>query len=138
MYRMPRYFLITFGAAHAAEHPVEGGVYPHEKGFVSSSGIVAGDVMLLYCAGSFNGHNNEFPGLGVVTSTEIGSEKESIYYQYFPLCHPISVDWDTMKVTIPELAPPGNRIWRYRGNWLRQIASSSFRAAIAGRQVDWP
>jgi hypothetical protein len=134
MFRTPNYFFVVFGRAHCATHPVEGGVYGHDANFISGSGIVAGDVMLLYCCGTYPGHNDEVPGLGIVTSIIT----EGIQYQYFPLCHPIPVDWDTMKVTIPELSPLGNRNWTLKGNFLRKISSSSFRAAIVGRQVDWP
>jgi len=113
---------------------VEGGVYGHDANFVTSSRIAVGDVMLLYCCHNCPGHDSEFPGIGIVTSIN----HDGIHYQYFPLCHPIPMDWDTMKVNIPELAPRGNRVWGWKGNFLRKISSSSFRATIAGRQVDWP
>jgi len=132
--RKPKYFFLAFGEPYAANHPVEGGVYPHLKGFVSSSGIVEGDVMLLYCCDYYPGHEKEAPGIGVVTGTQIRDEKETIYYQYFPLCHP--VDWDTIMASIPELK--GNTNFSLSGNWLRMISDRSFRAAIAGRQIDWP
>lgn len=132
--RKPKYFFLSFGEPYAKEHPVEGGVYPHLKGLVSGSGIAAGDVMLLYCCEYYPGHEKETPGVGVVTSTQTGGAKETIYYQYFPLCHP--VDWDTITANIPELK--GNTNFSLAGNWLRKISNSSFRAAIAGRQIDWP
>jgi len=125
---------LAFGAPHAQKHPVEGGIYPHRKGFVSSAGIGAGDVMLLYCCEYYPGHDKEAPGLGVVTSTQTGGEEEVIYYQYLPLSHP--VDWDTITARIPELK--GNTNFSLAGNWLRKISNNSFRAAIAGRQIDWP
>jgi hypothetical protein len=130
----PKYFFSAFGEPHAKKHPVEGGIYPHRKGFVSSLGIVAGDVMLLYCCEYYLGHDKEAPGIGIVTGTQIGSEEETIYYQYFPLCHPVG--WDTITACIPELK--GNTNFSLAGNWLRAISSSSYRAAIAGRQIDWP
>ena len=135
MFHTPNYFFIVFGGAHCEAHPVEGGVYGHDANFITSSGIAVGDVVLLYCCGTYPEHYNEIPGLGIVTSIKTD---DGIHYQYFPLCHPIPVNWDTMKVTIPELAPPGNRNWSLKGNFLRKISSSSFRATIAGRQVDWP
>jgi len=132
--RKPNYFFLAFGAPDAKKPPVEHGIYPHWKGFVSSSGIVAGDVMLLYCCDGYPEHAMEAPGVGVVTGTETGGEEEIIYYQYFPLCHPVG--WSTITASIPELK--GNTNFSLAGNWLRAISSSSFRAAIAGRQIDWP
>ena len=132
--RKPKYFFLAFGKRHAKAHPIEGGIYPHRKGYVSSSGIGVGDVMLLYCCDYYPGHEKEAPGVGVVTSTQTGGEQETIYYQYFPLCHP--VDLDTITASIPELK--GNMDFRLAGNWLRVISNNSFRAAIAGRQIDWP
>lgn len=135
MFRKPKYFFAVFGEEHWKNHPVYGGVYGHDPNFVASSGIAAGDMVLLYCLGNAPEHQNEIPAIGIVTSikTEVGFN-----YQYLPLCHPIPVDWDTMKINIPELEPQGNRIFTWKGNFLRQIASSSFRATIAGRQIDWP
>jgi hypothetical protein len=132
MFHTPNYFLAVFGEAHCVTHPVDGGVYGHDANFVTSSGIAAGDVMLLYCCGTYPGHYQEVPGLGIVISIKT----DGIHYQYFPVCHPVS--WDTAQASIPDLQKPGNINWTLKGNWLRKISSSSFRATIAGRQVDWP
>jgi len=134
--RKPDYFFLAFGEEYASKHPVDGGVYPHRVGYryISNSGVAAGDVLLLYCCEYYPGHDKEAPGIGVVISTETGGEQEVIYYQYFPLCHP--VDWDAITVTIPELK--GNTNFSLSGNWLRMMSNRSFRAAIAGRQIDWP
>jgi len=132
MSHMPNYFFAVFGEARRATYPIEGGVYHHDPNFVTSSGIAIGDVILLYCCGTYVGHYQEVPGLGVVTSIET----DGIHYQYFPLCHPVS--WNVVQASIPELQKPGNIIFSLKGNLLRKISSSSFRATIAGRQVDWP
>ncbi len=132
MFRKPDYFFVVFGGAHYSTYPVDGGVYGHDANYVTSSGITVGDVMLLYCCGTYPSHYQEIPGLGVVTSIE----NDGIHYQYFPICHPI--DWEIAKVNIPDLQNLGNTNWTLKGNWLREISSSSFRATMAGRQVDWP
>lgn len=125
--RVPNYFLVVFGIGFP-EHPVEGGFYGIKGGFVEGSGVSAGDVLLLY-------ENLGFQGIGIVTSTQNAGEGEGVYYQYFPLCHPVSWDsLDAVRRTIPELRIPLN----YKGNWLQKISNTSFRAAIAGRQIDWP
>ena len=132
MFRKPRYFSVVFGGEHYRVHPVDGGVYGHDPNFVGSSGIRAGDVLLLYCCGTYPGYGQEVPGFGVVTSIET----DGIHYQYFPICHPVS--WSIVQASIPEYQKTGNINWSLKGNFLREISSSSFRAVIAGRQVDWP
>lgn len=135
--RMPNYFLVAFGGPHATAHPVDGGSYPLPKSYISNSGISPGDVLLLYCTGTYPGHYMDVPGIGVVTRVETGGVQENIYYQYFPLCHPIFWgDVSNMIATIPELKDNTN--FGLTGNQLRAIGNQSFRAAIAGRQVDWP
>ena len=133
MYRKPRYFFLAFGAVHTAAHPVDGGGYPHRRGFIGSSGVEPGDVMLLYCAGGYPGHDMEAPGIGVVIGTQTGGSEEAIYYQYFSLDSP--VEWDTIK-NIPELENCTN--FTLAGNWLREISNTSFKKAIAGRRIEWP
>jgi hypothetical protein len=132
MFRRPRYFSVVFGREHCEAHPVEGGIYGHDPNFVSSSGIGAGDVLLLYCCGTYPRHAQQVPGFGVVT----GIESDGIHYQYFPICHPVS--WSIVQASIPAYQKAGNINWTLKGNFLREIGSSSFRAVIAGRQVDWP
>ncbi|MFA5375228.1 MAG: hypothetical protein WC455_05665 [Dehalococcoidia bacterium] len=127
----PKYFFLAFGESYAGKHSVDGGVYPHRKGFVGSSEISAGDVMLLYCCADYPEYDQEAPGIGVVTS--IDTIQDIIYYQYFPLDNPI--DWDIIKASIPELK--GNTNFSLTGNWLREISNKSFRAAMANRQISW-
>jgi len=125
--RAPNYFLVVFGIGFP-EHPVEGGFYGIKSGFVLGASVSAGDVLLLY-------ENLGFKGIGIVTSTQHAGEGEGVYYQYLPLCHP--VNWNSLNAvrrTVPELRTPLN----YKGNWLQPISNTSFRAAIAGRQIDWP
>ena len=76
--RKPKYFFLAFGEPYAREHPVEGGLCPHLKGFVSNSGIVTGDVMLLYCCDYYPGHEKEAPGIRVVTGIQIDTAKETL------------------------------------------------------------
>jgi hypothetical protein len=126
--RKPNYFLVVFGAGRP--YPPEGGVYPLPGGggYITREGVSVGDVLLLW-------ESLGFAGVGVVTRTETVGEGEGIYYQYFPLCHP--VHWrslDAARKTIPKLRTPLNR----PVNFIQKICSTCFRAAIAGRQIDWP
>ena len=135
--RKPNYFFVAFGAKYASVNPVEGPVYPHLTHFVRNSGIDAGDVMILYCCGGYPGHDQEAPGIGVVTRlthNEDDARLTNIHYQFLPLCHPLHLH--AIKASIPELKNKLN--FSRAGNLLRKIGDNSFRAAIAGRQIDWP
>lgn len=124
--RVPNYFLMVFGVG--LPHPPEGGFYGINGGYVLGAGVSGGDVLLLY-------EDLGFRGIGVVTGTQTAGEREGVHYQYLPLCHP--VHWhslDAAQKTIHELRRPLN----FKGNWLQKISNTSFRAAIAGRQIDWP
>jgi len=124
--RKPNYFLVVFGVG--LPNPPTGGVYGiHRKGFIKGR-VFAGDVLLLY-------ENLGAAGIGVVTSTETSEEGEVIRYQYFPFCHPLSwASQDSLRRAIPGLKIPLN----YIGNWVQDLTTNSFKAVVAGRQIDWP
>ena len=132
--RKPRYFFLAFGAPYSDKHPVEGGRYPHHKPYVSNLRVTRGDVMLLYCAGGYPGHDQEAPGIGVVTDIQLEADSEISYYRYLPLDHP--VDLDTLKASIKELQNRSN--FSLIGNWLIKIARHSFRKATMEKGIDWP
>ena len=129
--RKPRYFFALFGDPSTGKPGVDSGCYSH-KGYISNLGIVAGDVMLLYCTLPYTEHPMEAPGIGIV----IGSTEECVYYQYFPLDQPVG--WDTIKESLKNYE---NRlqVLLTNGNWLWEIDdSAAFRDVVKGRQIDWP
>jgi len=131
-FRPPNYFFAVFGEAHQATSPVDGGVYCHDANFVRGVGIAKGDVMVLYCCGTYVGYDQEVPGIGVVTDIET----DGIHYQYFPLSNPVR--WRIVQAAVPDFQEPAKINWSLKGNWLRKISSSSFRVATVGGQIDWP
>ncbi len=130
----PKYFLAAFGSAHSAAHPVEGGHYPHLVGYVSSQGVNAGDIILCYCAGGYPNHFREAPGIGIVTRIELNPNEEIIHYWYLPISHAIPLE--ILKLDIPELKDNTN--FGFKGNWLRSLNKSSFKAALEYTAIDWP
>lgn len=130
--RKPRYFFAVFGDPSTGKPGVEDGYYPHKAGFIPNLNMIAGDVVLLFCAKRYLAHPKEAPGIGVVTGTETSGEGEEFDYQYLPLDSP--VDWDTIRASIPGLRFP----LYYIGNWLQEISNTSFRRALASRQINWP
>ena len=129
-YRKPGYFFAVFGDPSDGKPEVDSGYYPH-KGYISSLGMVPGDIMLLYCTEFYAKHFMEAPGIGVV----VGTTEECVYYQYFPLDRPMG--WDTIKESLKDYA---NRLQNLglRGNWLFKIDSAAFRNVAKERQIDWP
>ena len=125
--RKPNYFFVVFGE-DPSKGPIEGGLYTRKKGHIGGSGVSEGDVLLLY-------KNLGCEGIGVVTGIQTGKEPEFIRYQYFPLCHPVA--WYS-RDSIGEMIPGLHLVFNSVGNWLQKINSNSFRAVIAGRQIDWP
>ena len=134
MIRKPKYFFVAFGRTHSNRHPVEGGCYPHSRGYVSSQQVAPGDVMLLHCVRGYPEFDQEAPGIGVVIKIEPREGQEVIFYQYLPLNKP--VDWNTLKVSIKELRDCTN--FSLKGNWLRRIHKDSFKKAILGHEIGWP
>jgi hypothetical protein len=129
-----KYFFAVFGRPRTDKHPVDYGLYTHKKGHISNSKITSGDIVLLYCAGSYNEHQREAPGIGVVLNTETGGEKETFSYRYLPFDYPL--DWGTISSCIPELK--GHTVFNWIGNWLRKISNDSFKRVLTGRQINWP
>ena len=126
--RKPNYYLVVFSEKYSVEHPLDGGVYPHHKGFIDGSGVSIGDVLLLF-------QDLGAPGVGMVIETQTGGEAEEIDYQFFALDPPVA--WgslDSLRSAIPELRVPLN----WRGNWLQKISIASFQRAIGGAQIRWP
>lgn len=85
----PAYYVAIFGNPDPPEKDtVESGRYhlgirgtdiPGERG----------DIILLYCTGSYAEHFMSVPGIGVILT----KHKESINYRYFPLSKPIPKDY---------------------------------------------
>ncbi len=132
--KKPEYFFAVFGAVGPDKLPVDSGCYIHEKGYISNSRISSGDVVLLYCADSYPDIPKRTPGIGIVMDIDLSGSKEKFYYQYFPFDNPIY--WELIKLRIPELENCSR--FSSRGNWLRNISSTSFRNAVSGSQINWP
>lgn len=128
-YRKPKYFFAVFGEPDD-KPKVNGGYYPH-RGYISSLGMMPGDVMLLYCSGFYAKHYMEAPGIGIVLNTT----EECVYYQYFPVEPPVS--WYTVKESLKNYS---NRLQNLslKGNWLFEIDKTSFQNAVHGARIAWP
>ncbi len=134
VWQKPKYFFVAFGEPDEYRPRVESRRYPHEKGYISNRYMKPGDVALLYCTEKYVEYCKQAPGIGIITGTETGGEKEEFYYQYFPFTDP--VEWETIQENIFELKDCTRFEWR--GNWLREISSASFRKVLDNVTINWP
>lgn len=85
MFGNPKYFLSVLGAPQPPEKDlVESGVYHPEPKYTLFLPEL-GDIMLLYCTGSYDKHAMRIPGIGIV----LGKNSLEIHYRYLPLSNAI-------------------------------------------------
>jgi len=130
----PKYFIAAFGEKYASAHPVHGGEYPLGRLSNRYSYIMKGDVMLLYCTGSYVGHYMEAPAVGVIVDTETSAKEYTLHYRYLQLSEPVPRDTINSSIGAVEkdyFINPG-------ANFIFEIASTSFQATLKGRYINWP
>ncbi len=131
----PRYFIAIFGdpiGPPPKDHIEDGRYIPHVDHW--PFGIAAGDVVVLYCTGSYPGHEQEAPGIGVV----IGADKSenAIRYRYLPFGQPIAMDTIRNRL-LPE---DGEKFEhrRFSTFWIFEIQRTSFKRLADQCRVNWP
>lgn len=133
--REPRYFIAIFGdpVGPPLKDKIEDGRYiPHPDYW--PDGIMEGDVMLLYCTGSYGEYYQEAPGIGIVLHAD--RPANAIYYRYLPFDQTISMD-DIRN----RLLPADRDKFEYRRfstYWIFEIERESFRQVTKGHQIKWP
>ena len=137
MHRQPKYFVTCFGEAHADEHPIDGGCYPHHSRWVERLDIQERDVMLLYCAAGYRGHHMEAPGIGIVLRTEATEAEDIIYYRYLPFDSPI--DREAIVGCLDEQEKRKFIACRFIPNWMIEVkAPTLLQKVLRGRTINWP
>lgn len=133
--RKPRYFIAIFGdpVGPPGKDRIEDGRYiPHTEHW--PSGIAEGDVMLLYCTGSYSGHEQEAPSIGIVLRAD--SSANAIYYRHLPLIQPIDMDNVRNRLLPEDRQKFENR--RFSTFWIFEIERASFKRLAEGCEVSWP
>ena len=128
----PTYYVAIFGDPDPPEKDtVESGRYhlgirgtdiPGERG----------DVILLYCTGTYAEHFMTVPGIGIILT----KDKESIYYRYLPLSRPIAKGDVETAFTEEDRNKLSNI--RFSSHWLFEISRDSFRNATENISINWP
>ena len=125
--RAPRYYFAVFGNPWLPGHvTVEEGHFGVNAGW--PEGIAPGDLVLLYCTGSYARYAKSVPGVGVVT--EVDPEQQSFLYDYEPLSRAVALA-DLRFLFEPRDAAKLANI-RFNNHWLFEIAPESFHLAVGG------
>ncbi len=128
----PKYYYAVFGEPNPPEKDeVESGIYhpdPHQAPFL----VKPGDLLLLYCAGKYEAHPMEVPGIGVA----LRIDDVVVEYRYLPFAKPIPRDQLIKCLEKPDLA---NFCLIYlKPFWMHEISRNSFVAAVGNASIVWP
>lgn len=134
IHRNPKYFIAVFGEKYADKYPVDGGHYPLGRLSNKYSYVEKGDVMLLYCTGSYLGHDMEAPAIAIVVDTQTSEEGYTLQYRYLPLDQPVprySINESLEEEEKNYFVNPG-------ANFIFEITNTSFRKLLKDRYINWP
>jgi hypothetical protein len=124
------YWAIFGEPGRPGKDPVESGSYtPHSDCATFSTS--PGDLLLLYCTGSYPGLEKVSPGFGVV----LGSNQVIVSYRYFPFIMPIAKT-QIDKCLSPEEAAAFGQI-RLPKYWLFKLSRSSFTGVVRDAGINW-
>ena len=131
----PKYFIAIFGdpgkAPNNKDKVEEGRYITHPNHWPSS--VSKGDIMLLYCTGSYPDHCQEAPGIGVVL--ELDSINNSIMFRYLPLVDPIDMSTINLGLLSQDARKFGNR--RFSTFWIFEILKDSFVNVMLETKINW-
>lgn len=120
-------YFAVFGNPNLPGHvTVEEGRFGVNAGW--PDGIAPGDLVLLYCTGSYERYPKSAPGIGVVTAVD--HARQSFRYDYEPLSRAVALQ-DLRFLFEPRDAARLANI-RFNNHWLFEIAPESFGRAVGG------
>jgi hypothetical protein len=126
------YYVAIFGNPNPPERDtVESGKYYLGRR-VTDLAAERGDILLLYCTGSYIEHCKSVPGVGIVLT----KDNESIYYRYLPLSTPIFKDHIDRSFNDEDKLKFSNI--RFDSFWMFNISPESFRNTISNVPINWP
>jgi hypothetical protein len=130
----PNYYLAIFGDPEGIpkKDRVEDGRYIPGK-CPWPGGIAIGDIVLLYCTGSYIGHFMEAPGIGVVL--EADKNANVIQYRYLEFTTPISSSAIEAGLQSPDLQK--FKLRRFSTFWIFDITRQSFQSVVGASTFIW-
>ncbi len=127
----PKYFVAVFGDPQQPNKSlVDSGTYDPDPRYAPFP-TNPGDVMLLYCTGSYPNRSMQIPGVGIVLSTD----REWIRYRWLPLKGAIPKSQMDGAFEPADLEKLSNI--RFSSHWLFEISQRSFSSTISSQNVDW-
>ncbi|MBI4463417.1 MAG: hypothetical protein HY647_01825 [Acidobacteria bacterium] len=127
----PKYFLAVLGNPEPpGKDTIESGLYHPDQKYAPFP-VHPGDVLLLYCTGSYTEHFMQSPGFGVVLRTD----DKSIHYGYFPFSRPVSKD--RIEHTFQPNDNDKFKNIRFSSFWLFEISRESFAKAVGEQPIRW-
>jgi len=127
----PTYYVAIFGNPDLEKDTVESGKY-HLGIRGGDLPGKRGDILLLYCTGSYAEHFMSVPGIGILLT----KDKKSIYYRYLPLSTPIPKDHIDKSFTDEDKKSFSNI--RFDNFWMFKISKESFFNATMNVSINWP
>ena len=97
------------------------------------SGIMEGDILLLYCTGSYVIHSMETPGIGIVL--RIDEHANAIFYRYLQLGNPISMEYIQNHFEAADREKFDLR--RFSTFWIFEVTKNSFKSAMSKTTIVW-
>ena len=127
----PSYYVAVFGEPEPpGKDKVDSGIH-HPDENRSPFPTKPGDILLLYCTGSYIGHFMQVPGVGIVIETK----STSIHYRYLPFSKPISKD--EIDANFDDDDKERFKLIRFSSHWLFEISRNSFTKTIGKRSIAW-
>ena len=127
-----KYYFAMFGnPTPPLKDTVESGIYHPDPKFAPFE-PATGDILLLYCTGSYLKHPMRCPGIGVVLS----KTNEYISYRYLPIKEPIYKD--VFENSLNQEEQKRFQQKKFPVNWLFELSHDSFVKALSETQIDWP
>ena len=125
----PHHYLAVYGDPDAPGHvAVEDGRYGHRS---QPRELAAGDMVLLYCTGTYRRCPQSAPGVGIVTETDWPDR--SFRYDYLPFREPVPLEALRFGFE-PEDAWKLANI-RFDTYWFFRISAQSFRTVLQGARL---
>jgi len=128
----PCHYVALFGDPNPPQKDaVESGIYhPHPS--TAPFRTNPGDVLLLYCAASYHGHEMDCPGIGIV----LACDSLAITYRSIPF--ETAIPKHKMDSAFTADDSTKFRYVRFNTFWLFEIAQESFARTVNGQRLHWP
>ena len=122
----PHCYFAVFGNPYTPGHVhVEEGGYGHKN---LPEDLLQGDLLLLYCTGTYAKYQRSVPGFGIVS--EVSKEFKKFKYDYFPFKIPLPLEYIRFQLTNHDLDKLSNI--RFDSYWFFRISNESFSSVMRG------